>query len=104
MRAKPSPRFKDLQPAHFDIWSEKVNVVCAELEKKGVKTINLSGSDPGRFGHINWTAANHLVEASKEGWHMYPVRSPFPKEIKKAISEFEKKHHNVEYSPDDITY
>jgi len=83
------------------LWS-KVGSIKGELERAGKKVIGLHEGDIPVFGHTNQPLSEYLVQAAREGWHMYPPVTTWPGQLKKAISEFEKFYRYVDYSPDDI--
>jgi alanine-synthesizing transaminase len=99
---KPNARYHDLKEPFSRTWDQKARLALSEAKERGVKTILMAGSDPPAYGHMNQALSEHLVRAANEGWHMYPQRSPWPSELRSAISEFEKKYRNVEYANDDI--
>lgn len=99
---KPSAKYRNLPLTECQEWMRKNQAILAEVRKKGMKTIEITGSHPVPYGHVNQPISEYLIEAAEEGWHMYPRWSPWRDEIRVAISEFEKKYHGVDYDPGDI--
>jgi len=97
---KPSSRWKDMpKPTEFQ---RKLSAIKAEKKKSGKEILDLTEGDPVIFGHINQKLSENLVEAAEGGWHMYPEQSPWRHELRKAISEYEKRHRNIEFDPNDV--
>jgi len=97
---KPSSRWKDMpKPTEFQ---RKLSVIKAEKKKSGKEILDLTEGDPVIFGHINQKLSENLVEAAEGGWHMYPEQSPWRYELRKAISEYEKRYRNIEFNPNEV--
>lgn len=74
----------------------------AERKAAGKEVIALEAGDPVVWGFTHQDLSNHLIQAARDGWHMYPNSTSWEKDLRIAVSEFEKKYRNVEYSPDNI--
>ena len=102
MFPRPSARYRNLPEPCWMCWERSSKAILDELKRSGKKTYAITDSDPPFYGHANRSLSERLVETIKEGWDMYPSNSPWRDELSNAISEFEKKYRNVDYSPDDI--
>jgi len=87
------------QPIAFQ---REINSIKAEKKKSGEEILDLTEGDPVIYGHVNQPLSDRLVEAADGGWHMYPEQSPWRDELRKAISNFEKRYRKIEYDPEDI--
>lgn len=100
MGVKASSRWKGILGE--STFSGRVKRARAEREKAGKKVFELYEGDPVLFGYSNQPLSNHLIQAVKEGWHMYPAMTPWRRRLRNAISTFEKRYRNVDYSPEDV--
>jgi len=73
-----------------------------ECRGAGKEVFDLQAGDPVVWGLTRQSLSQHLIDMVKDGWHMYPSSSPWEKELKRSIVEFEKKYRSVEYSPDNV--
>jgi len=97
---KPSSRWKDMPQS--TAFQRKINEIKSEKKKAGVQILDLTEGDPVIYGHVNQPLSDRLVEAADGGWHMYPEQSPWRDELRKAISNFEKRYRKIWYDPDDV--
>lgn len=100
MTIEPSSRWKKI-PAE-SIFNTKLSAIKAEREKTGRSVLEFVEGDPVLFGHTNQPLSDFLVEAAKEGWHMYPAKTNWRRELTEAISHFERKYRNVYFPPEDV--
>lgn len=97
---RPSSRWKGMpEPSTFQ---KELRAVMAEKRRAGIRVLDLTEGDPVIFGHTNQSLSDALVEAAREGLHMYPEQTPWRDELRKAISSFEKRYRNMDYDPEDI--
>jgi aspartate/methionine/tyrosine aminotransferase len=97
---KPSSRWINMPET--SVFQKNLSELIKKKQKKGVKVLELIEGDPVIFGHVNQKLSETLVEAARDGWHMYPEQTTFREDLKNAISRFEKQHRSVEYNPEDI--
>ncbi|MFQ5710457.1 MAG: aminotransferase class I/II-fold pyridoxal phosphate-dependent enzyme [Candidatus Geothermarchaeales archaeon] len=102
MVVKPSVRWKDL-PGESE-YARRYRDVLSELEKAGKEVVALDDGDVVVYGHTNQPLSEFLVQAAREGWHMYPDIGGWAPRLRNAICEFQKYYNGVYYSPDDLIF
>ena len=71
-----------------------------EFEKKGMKYYLILGADVPAFGYKSKALQKYLIEVVREGWTFYPSKGTYM--FIEAISAFEKKFSNLDFSKKDI--
>jgi aspartate/methionine/tyrosine aminotransferase len=80
----------------------ELNTIIKDYERKGVTWFRLIGADSPLTGHRNHYLRNILVEVAREGWDYYPSETNCLYDFKEAVTIFQRRNHNVNYSPEDI--
>jgi aspartate/methionine/tyrosine aminotransferase len=97
---KPSSRWRNMPETSS--FQKKLSKLIIKKKKNGDKVLDLTEGDPVIFGHTNQELSETLVEAARDGWHMYPEQTTYREDLKNSISRFEKHHRAVDYHPEDI--
>lgn len=73
-----------------------------EYRKAGKDVLAFFGSNPPREGFINKPLSDALIEAARMDTETYASGTTLFNDLKDAISNFEKKHRNIECPPEHI--
>ena len=96
MPIKPCTKWLQTATPAFDNATHEQQVTRKEV-------IDLRSGDPVVWGFTYQALSNYLIDAAREGWHMYTEDRPWVlKELRTAIAEFENKYRGVEYSSENI--
>lgn len=80
----------------------KLKAIIEDYEKKRIRWYRLLGADCPLTGHRNRSLQEILAEVVKQGWDYYPTETDCLYDFKEAATVFERRSHNVDYSPEDI--
>jgi aspartate/methionine/tyrosine aminotransferase len=100
MVAKPSVRWKSVPGASE--YAKMYKAVLRDLAQTEKRILALDEGDVVVFGHTNQSLSKFLIQAAREGWHMYPGMTGWSQRVKNAICEFQKHYNGVSYSPNDV--
>ena len=100
MVVKPSSKWKNMP--ELSAFHKSLRSIRDEKMGSGEEILDLTEGDPVIFGHVNQPLSKYLVEAAEGGWHMYPEQSPWRDELRNAISSYEKRYRDIEYTPQNI--
>lgn len=100
MPIKPSSRYKKMSITENG--RAKLLTLAKKLQNAGTEILTIGGGDPVQYGFINRYLSNVLIQAAEKGLHMYSYWIDCLSDLKNAITQFEKKHRNVDYNVEDI--
>jgi aspartate/methionine/tyrosine aminotransferase len=100
MTTKPAGRFKNMpEPSSF---RAELNAIIEDYERKNVRWYRLIGADNPLTGNRNHYLTKILGEVVQEGWDYYPSETNCIQNFKEAVTIFQRRNHNVDYSVEDI--